>query len=128
MSTAWKPRRRWLQFGLRTFLLGITTIAVGFGLLVSRAHRQRQIIAAIEDRGGWASGSMAFSPWRPKWLCFGGGHLDVTTCLVSDYHRWYDPATGKWLKQGSHRLPWSRRRPFAFRRQRADKRDRYNRS
>ena len=30
---------------------------------------------------------------------FAGGHTDPTTGLVNDYHRWDDPAVGKWLSQ-----------------------------
>jgi RHS repeat-associated protein len=26
-----------------------------------------------------------------------GGHIDIDTGFVEDYHRWYDPATGAWL-------------------------------
>jgi RHS repeat-associated protein len=28
-----------------------------------------------------------------------GGHLDVETGFVDDYHRWYDPRVGRWLNQ-----------------------------
>ncbi|HQU43360.1 MAG TPA: RHS repeat-associated core domain-containing protein, partial [Pirellulales bacterium] len=28
---------------------------------------------------------------------FAGGHVDANTGLVNNYHRWYDPATGRWI-------------------------------
>ena len=28
-----------------------------------------------------------------------GGHVDPNTGLVNDYHRWYDPAAGRWTSQ-----------------------------
>jgi hypothetical protein len=28
---------------------------------------------------------------------FAGGHVDASTGLVDNYHRWYDPAVGRWL-------------------------------
>lgn len=33
------------------------------------------------------------------WTGVGGGHEDPNTGLVNDLHRWYDPATGRWLSQ-----------------------------
>ncbi|HQU46705.1 MAG TPA: RHS repeat-associated core domain-containing protein, partial [Pirellulales bacterium] len=30
---------------------------------------------------------------------FAGGHGDRNTGLVNDYHRWYDPATGRWMSE-----------------------------
>ncbi|HVA50273.1 MAG TPA: RHS repeat-associated core domain-containing protein, partial [Pirellulales bacterium] len=32
-----------------------------------------------------------------NWAGFAGGHDDPNTGLVSNYHRWYDPATGRWI-------------------------------
>jgi hypothetical protein len=68
MSTAGRPRRRWLQFSIRTLLLTTSVVGVCLGLVVSRAHRERQIVEAIKQRGGRAFGSIAYSMWRPKWL------------------------------------------------------------
>lgn len=37
------------------------------------------------------------NPSVVNWAGFAGGHVDPNTGLVSDYHRWYDPATGRWI-------------------------------
>lgn len=37
------------------------------------------------------------NPSIAHWAGFAGGHVDAFTSLVNDYHRWYDPAYGKWL-------------------------------
>ncbi|HVA46739.1 MAG TPA: RHS repeat-associated core domain-containing protein, partial [Pirellulales bacterium] len=34
-----------------------------------------------------------------NWAGFAGGHVDPNTGLVSEYHRWYDPATGRWISE-----------------------------
>jgi len=41
-----------LQFRLRAFLLAISALAAGLGVVVGRVHRQRSIVDAIEARGG----------------------------------------------------------------------------
>jgi len=33
------------------------------------------------------------------WTGFAGGHEDPNTGLVNNYHRWYDPTTGRWLSE-----------------------------
>ncbi|MGH7134287.1 MAG: RHS repeat-associated core domain-containing protein, partial [Pirellulales bacterium] len=37
------------------------------------------------------------NPSVVNWAGFAGGHDDPNTGLVNDYHRWYDPSTGRWL-------------------------------
>ena len=37
------------------------------------------------------------NPAVTHWAGFAGGHVDPNTSLVNDYHRWYDPATGRWI-------------------------------
>jgi RHS repeat-associated protein len=39
------------------------------------------------------------SPTIAHFAGFAGGHVDYYTGLTNDYHRWYDPATGKWLSE-----------------------------
>ena len=68
MKSTRMPRRRWLQFSLRTVLLGVSALAVCLGLAVGRAHRQRQIVATIVQRGGSARAWRVDSRWRPKWV------------------------------------------------------------
>jgi RHS repeat-associated protein len=48
-----------------------------------------------------SSGLVAYesSPTTAHFAGFAGGHVDPYTGLVNDYHRWYDPAIGKWLSE-----------------------------
>ena len=50
-STQTKPKRRWLQFSIRTVLLLVTLLCVGLSLWVAPAERQRRAVAAID---AWA--------------------------------------------------------------------------
>lgn len=45
------PRRRWLQFSLRGFLILVTTFSVWFGLHLRSARRQQAAVAAIQSTG-----------------------------------------------------------------------------
>ncbi len=50
-----KPRRRWLQFSLRTMLVLVLLLGVGFGWFareVQKARAQREAAKAIEKLGG----------------------------------------------------------------------------
>jgi hypothetical protein len=49
------PRRRWLQFSLRTAFVGLTVFAVWLGVIVNRAREQREAVKAIEALGGWVT-------------------------------------------------------------------------
>jgi hypothetical protein len=49
------PRRRWFRFSLRTLLLLVAIVAVGFGWLgvkIRQAHEQRDAVAAIVKLNG----------------------------------------------------------------------------
>ena len=57
-TTTPKPRRRWLQFSLRTLLVLVLVIGCGFGWLgmkLRKAREQREAVKAIEKLGGWVS-------------------------------------------------------------------------
>jgi hypothetical protein len=53
------PRRRYLTFSLRTLFIVLTALAVWLGVLVNRAHRQRDAVKAIEALGG-----IAYYDWQ----------------------------------------------------------------
>jgi len=76
-----KPRRRWLQFGLRTLLLATTVFGVWLGIHMQRVRRQREAVRAIRDFGGCVHYDFQAAPkptgWQfdsrieppiPKWL------------------------------------------------------------
>lgn len=44
-------RRRWLQFSLRGFLLGMTAFAIWLGLVAEKAMRQKEAVALFEEWG-----------------------------------------------------------------------------
>ncbi len=46
------PKRRWFQFGLRTFLVAFTLLGIWLGVIAQRAAQQRRAIEAIRSRGG----------------------------------------------------------------------------
>ncbi len=52
MTTAAKPRRRWLRFSLRTMLLVITLLCVWLGPKIIVARRQHEAVEAILKTGG----------------------------------------------------------------------------
>jgi len=63
-----QPKRRWHQFGLRTFFLGILIIAIGcgwFAVKLQSARKQRMAVATIREWGGDVDYST--SP-APDWL------------------------------------------------------------
>ena len=79
------PRRRWLQFSLRGFLVVLTIGCIWLGILAERARQQREAVKAIEALGGqvfydWqvqaspiaAAGSLILNPNAtppvPGWL------------------------------------------------------------
>lgn len=47
------PRRRWLQFSLRGFLIMLTAFAVWLGVVAHRAREQREAVEAIRALGGY---------------------------------------------------------------------------
>jgi YD repeat-containing protein len=46
-----------------------------------------------------SAGQVAYesAPSIAHFAGFSGGHVEPYTGLVNDYHRWYEPVTGKWL-------------------------------
>jgi hypothetical protein len=46
-----KPRRRWLRFSLRTFLLVVTALCIWLGVKVNQARRQKEAVAALKSLG-----------------------------------------------------------------------------
>ncbi len=47
-----KPKRRWLQFSLRTLMIVVTVFCILLGTVVKRARDQRQAVEAIREAGG----------------------------------------------------------------------------
>jgi len=46
------PKRCWAQFSLATMFVGVTVLCVWLAVVVNRAHRQRDAVAAFEALGG----------------------------------------------------------------------------
>ena len=75
-----KPRRRWFQFSLRSFLVLVTILGIWLGFLARGAKRQAEAITAIKAHGGWCYYDFqvrdpfteSFDPyaksWVPEWL------------------------------------------------------------
>ncbi len=74
--TAPKPRRRYLQFSLRTFLVLLTLVCVWFGWQVNRVNRQRKAVAWVLQMGGsvlydyqYDGNLISYAkPTGPEWL------------------------------------------------------------
>ncbi|MCH7727821.1 MAG: leucine-rich repeat domain-containing protein [Planctomycetes bacterium] len=47
-----KPRRRWLQYSLRTFFVLLTVFGVWLGVVVHRANAQRKVVEWVREMGG----------------------------------------------------------------------------
>ena len=65
-----KPKRRWLQFSLKTMLVVMTLASVGLGWLAyerNEVRKRHEAIAAIEKSGGGVRFDVE-KPFRPKWL------------------------------------------------------------
>jgi len=58
-------RRRWLQFSLSTILLLVTALSLWLGVVVNRARKQRDAVAAIEKAGGGVAYDFQMSPSFP---------------------------------------------------------------
>ena len=68
-TTTPKPRRRWLQYSLRTLLVLMLVISVPLGVLASkirRARAQRVVVQEIQELGGMAIHCGGLDP-REKW-------------------------------------------------------------
>jgi hypothetical protein len=86
-----RPKRRWLQFSLRTLFIVVTVLAVWLGLRVDRANRQQHAVEAIEDQGGefyydYQQTPAAKSVWG-------------TPLVQESYSSQADPPGTKWLRQ-----------------------------
>jgi hypothetical protein len=46
------PKRRWLQFSLRTFVIVISLLAAWLGYISFRAREQREVVARVTELGG----------------------------------------------------------------------------
>lgn len=75
------PRRRWLQYSLRTLLVLVLLLSLPlawFALKIRKAERQRQAVDAIATLGGWVRYDYQFNssgvyiqgarPPGPEWL------------------------------------------------------------
>ena len=65
------PKRRWLQFRLRTLLIAILVLSLPlswFAVRMERARRQREAVEAIERTGGFVTLD-PIEPWAPSWAC-----------------------------------------------------------
>jgi hypothetical protein len=77
-----KPKRRWLQFRLWSLFLVLTVFGVWLGVVVNRAHRQRDAVAVIRQDGGHAyydyhqvmphGWSLDAEPDDPAWMSWLG--------------------------------------------------------
>jgi len=47
-----KPKRRWLQFSLRTLFVVVTVFCVWMGIIAKQARDQKQAVEMIRDMGG----------------------------------------------------------------------------
>ena len=76
-----KPKRRWFQFSLKTFLLVMLLFAFGFAWLSHQAREQRKAVAWVKEMGGTVGydyeagdgdgdpfGTKVVHPPGPKWL------------------------------------------------------------
>ncbi len=75
MTTAPKPRRRWLQFRLKTIFVVVAVVAVPCGLFKwkwDRKQAERRAVAAIRELDGWAiydwEDDGQDTPPGPAWL------------------------------------------------------------
>ena len=82
------PKRRWAQFSLGTMFIVVTVFCVWLAVLVNRAHRQREAVAAIEQLGGIVGYD---EPALPNWLQKLGGDafvhvvdVNLFKCPVTD--------------------------------------------
>ena len=77
-----KPKRRWLQFSLRTLFVVVTVFCVWMGWQVNTAKQQREAINAIRELGGWA---------------YYDFQIVNTTSSLSSYNETIDLNTESWV-------------------------------
>ena len=66
-----KPRRRWLQFSLRTLLIVVTLVAgllVAWRMYVEPYRRQRETMALIKELGGKFTTELGGPAWMRDWF------------------------------------------------------------
>ena len=73
-----KPKRRWLRFSLRTFLIVLTIFCVWLGWYLYRVEQQREAVKWVKENGGWVRYYYEYDsnerlvsesqPPVPKWL------------------------------------------------------------
>lgn len=63
-----KPKRRWAQFSLGTMFVVVAVICVWLAVVVSRAHRQRDAVAAITAHHGLIKTTPLGPGWLARWL------------------------------------------------------------
>src|SRR5689334_3901312 len=51
MSAPSNPRRRWLRFSLRSFMLLVLVVAVSLGWMIHKAREQMIAVAALKEMG-----------------------------------------------------------------------------
>jgi hypothetical protein len=101
-SATTEPKRAKFRFSIRVMMLVVLIIAVWLGWRVSIARKQRAVVAAVEQAGGWVHYDYEFvsdvltpgqNPWAPFWL---------RKILGDEYFRQvrqvslvYDESTGK---------------------------------
>jgi internalin A len=88
-TTTPKPRRRWLQFSLRTLMVLMLVFGCAFGWLayeIKQARDQRNTVKAFDELGGWVSCEPTSAgmirtavAWVGKLL---GEDLSVDVCAV----------------------------------------------
>ena len=93
-----KPKRRWMQFSLRTLLIVVTVFCIGFGWLglkLKEGREQRNAIVAIRELGGrigYEHEVDRSNPPGPEWLrqligdeyFFSVGAVQLTGSKVND--------------------------------------------
>ena len=60
-----KPRRRWLQFSLRTLLVVVTVFCIWMWIATKRAREQRWAVEAILKAGGTVAYRHEYFPMSP---------------------------------------------------------------
>jgi hypothetical protein len=73
------PRRRWLRFSLRSFLLAVTVLVLAMGWKFNRVWNQRLVVAEVQRLNGWSAyddfrlrrnsrSSLNYTAPGPEWL------------------------------------------------------------
>ena len=66
-----KPKRRWLQFSLRTLMVVVTVFCIWMGITAKRARLQKQAVEAVLEAGGriiYEHQETNSDPPGPEWL------------------------------------------------------------